>query len=187
MVKVSDEYKKQLEQIHTTSKMGMGVTPPEKLNEIISSNRKTFKDILDYGCGPGNMLKTLQGMYPKIKFIGWDPGRPEYANYPERVDLVYSTDVLEHIEPEELDATLLDLFNTADNHYHNIACHPAKKKLPDGRNAHLIIEEPAWWEEKIRSLLGSEWSIEYTNVYHTYKKNLKGTHFEIVTKKLPTA
>jgi hypothetical protein len=28
-----------------------------------------------------------------------------------------------------------------------IACFKSKKSLPDGRNAHLIIETPDWWQE----------------------------------------
>lgn len=187
MIRVSEEYRKQLEEIHTTNLMGMGVEPPGPLNELIFSNRKSIKSILDYGCGPGNMLRTLQKMYPKIKFIGWDPGIPERSYFPEKVDLIYSTDVLEHIEPNELDDTLRVLFNTADMHYHNIACHPAGKTLSDGRNAHLIIENPDWWEKKIKIILGSNWSIEYTNVYHTYKKKRKGTHFEIITKRVSSS
>jgi hypothetical protein len=30
-----------------------------------------------------------------------------------------------------------------------IACYPAKKHLPDGCNAHLIVESPAWWREQL--------------------------------------
>jgi hypothetical protein len=30
-----------------------------------------------------------------------------------------------------------------------IACYPAKKYLPDGRNAHLIVELPEWWRKQL--------------------------------------
>jgi hypothetical protein len=30
-----------------------------------------------------------------------------------------------------------------------IACYPAKKHLPDGRNAHLIVESPDWWRKQL--------------------------------------
>ena len=42
--------------------------------------------------------------------------------------------------------------------YHLIACHPAKKKLSDGRNAHLIIEEPTWWKNKLSEY---KWNTHY--------------------------
>ena len=62
---------------------------------------------------------------------------------PKKADLVYSSDVLEHIEPDQLESVLNNLYSIADKYqYHLIACHPAKKKLSDGRNAHLIIEKP---------------------------------------------
>jgi hypothetical protein len=28
---------------------------------------------------------------------------------------------------------------------------PAKKTLPDGRNAHLILQTPDWWRDKLSS------------------------------------
>ena len=34
-----------------------------------------------------------------------------------------------------------------------IACYPAKKILPDGRNAHLIVENPTWWLDKISNTM----------------------------------
>ena len=36
--------------------------------------------------------------------------------------------------------------------YHLIACHPAKRGMSDGRNAHLIIENPDWWRSKLQSV-----------------------------------
>jgi hypothetical protein len=39
------------------------------------------------------------------------------------------------------------LFNK--NAFLIIATSPAKKFLPDGRNAHLIVETPGWWKERI--------------------------------------
>jgi hypothetical protein len=42
-----------------------------------------------------------------------------------------------------------------------IACYPAKKLLPDGRNAHLIIESPIWWLDKIKDVFNKS-----TIIYH---------------------
>ena len=33
---------------------------------------------------------------------------------------------------------------------------PARKKLPDGRNAHLILESDAWWLDKIRANIAGQ-------------------------------
>mgnify|MGYP007000267248 len=68
-------------------------------------------------------------------------------NLPEKTDLVYSSDVLEHIEVDQLETVIDKLYSIANKYqYHLIACHPAKKRLSDGRNAHLIIEKPEWWK-----------------------------------------
>jgi hypothetical protein len=59
-------------------------------------------------------------------------------------------DVLEHIEPEMLDETLKTISNLfTKSCYLIVAAYPAKKYLPDGRNAHLIIESFDWWKEKL--------------------------------------
>ena len=68
--------------------------------------------------------------------------------------MIFSQDVLEHIEPIELDNVLNDLASRCNKvMYHLIACHPAKKALSDGRNAHLIIESPNWWKQRLSSVL----------------------------------
>jgi len=66
--------------------------------------------------------------------------------------MLISTDVLEHIEPFFLDDVLKDIHNLFQkNAFLIIATSPAKKFLPDGRNAHLIVETPGWWKEKIET------------------------------------
>jgi len=56
--------------------------------------------------------------------------------------------------------------------YHLIACHPAKKTLSDGRNAHLIIEKPDWWKSKLDNLQG--WNIIHEDTIERYAKVKKG-------------
>lgn len=175
---VTDEYAKQLQQMHQRKIIGFGVEPPAKLVETLKSY--PIKTVLDYGCGEGNMINAIQTLFPNLEMYGYDPGVERYSTIPERTDLVYSADVLEHFEPEFIDEGLQRIFNIANIHYHNIACHPAKKTLPDGRNCHLIVEQPEWWLEKIKTNIDSSWSIMYTNIYNTFRKKRKGTHFEIV-------
>lgn len=56
---------------------------------------------------------------------------------------------LEHIEPPLLDNVLDDLKRvTADVGVFTVHTQPAVKVLPDGRNAHLIQQPPAWWLPK---------------------------------------
>ena len=108
--------------------------------------------LLDYGCGKGNVFKNIQKKL--IDCRGYDPGVPEYAVMPEiPAELVICTDVLEHIEPELIDNVLKHIESlTLKTAYLIIDTLPAQKNLPDGRNAHLIIENQDWWTNKIQTV-----------------------------------
>ena len=110
--------------------------------------------ILDYGCGKGTLADALEGFAVR----NYDPAFPDWASPPPPCDLVVCGDVLEHIEPECLDAVLDDLKRVTKRClFATIATRPAKKSLPDGRNAHLIQEQLDWWLPKLwtRFTIGS--------------------------------
>jgi len=116
------------------------------------SEQLKTRDILDYGAGK----ETLQRALPfPIKM--YDPCIPHLATPPASADLVVCTDVLEHIEPDCLDAVLDDLSRlTKKLVFLEVATRPAIKFLPDGRNAHLLQEPAAWWLPK----LTARWDIQ---------------------------
>ena len=75
------------------------------------------------------------------------PGKDES---PRPADLVVCTDVLEHIEPEKLPFVLDDLRRCVKQiGYFVIHTKAAAKTLADGRNAHLIQKDQAWWTETL--------------------------------------
>jgi 2-polyprenyl-3-methyl-5-hydroxy-6-metoxy-1,4-benzoquinol methylase len=103
------------------------------------------QDILDYGCGKSTLANNLP-----FKIKQYDPAIKKYEALPEPADLVVCTDVLEHIEPEKLDDVLGHLKSlTKRKGFFTIANRPARKTLEDGRNAHLIIEPPIYWLNKL--------------------------------------
>lgn len=104
------------------------------------------KDVLDYGCGK----RTLEfSLGRKIK--NYDPAIQEFAERPEAADIVVCTDVLEHVEPECLECVLLDIHSLSiKSVILGIHLKNARKTLPDGRNAHLIVKPPEWWDDKLR-------------------------------------
>ncbi len=86
-----------------------------------------------------------------------DPCIPEYADPPPPCDLVYCGDVLEHVEPDCLNAVLNDLRRLTLKAVLLVICTgPAAKTLQDGRNAHLIQEGPRWWLDA----LDERWEID---------------------------
>lgn len=110
--------------------------------------------VIDWGCAQGNLLARLQEDFAFVRSVaGYDPGNPVYATVPNGVyDCLISCDVVEHFEPHHL-ARNLKLMQSKFTHtaYIIAACYPAKKYLADGRNAHLIVENCAWWLQKIQT------------------------------------
>lgn len=106
------------------------------------------KTILDYGCGKGTLVRTLSDA--RIPVAGYDPALPQFAAMPQPADLVACVDVLEHIEPECIDA-VLDHFAVVTKKilFVAISLTPAKRKLSDGRNTHILLRDPEdWWRPR---------------------------------------
>lgn len=172
----SKKYLKELQKLHSKKTFGLSSNIPKIVSQLIED--KDIKSFLDFGAGKGNTSATVSQKYPHIELHSFDP--VTFPNpLPESVELVYSSDVLEHIEPERLEETIQDLSNRATRYqYHLIACHPAKKTLSDGRNAHLIIEQPDWWKQKIENVQG--WKIIHEDVIDKTTQPKKGPLLHVV-------
>ena len=147
MTLISDEYKAQIRQMHQKKDWGkIGEQFAEAAAEI--AKREGLKSILDYGCGKGRFADAMRARGYEV--TNYDPAMPEFAAHPEPHEFVTSFDVLEHIEPEHLEAVLVDLANlTQKLGMFTVATRPAAKHLPDGRNAHLIVEAMPWWIDRL--------------------------------------
>lgn len=140
---ISDEYRALNAQVHASdARWGQGGL--KHIDEVLKAARLAQANTaIDYGCGKGMMAEALrdQGM----KVTKYDPAMPGYDSLPNPADFLYSLDVLEHVEPGRLDAVLAHMAGLADMAYMVIALRPARQKLPDGRNAHLIVENADYW------------------------------------------
>ncbi len=110
-----------------------------------------INDLLDYGCGCGTLAEAMR----KQDWLGsireYDPAVPGREKLPKSAMLVVCTDVLEHIEPDRLEAVLKHLFElTRHTAYFAISVVESNKSLRDGRNAHLIVERPDWWISRVQ-------------------------------------
>ena len=103
------------------------------------------RTLLDYGAGKGTLALAM----PDVPVRNYDP--VTFPDDPDPADFVACLDVLEHIEPECLKAVLWHLRSKVlKAGFLTIATRPAKKILPDGRNAHLIIKPAEWWLLRFR-------------------------------------
>jgi hypothetical protein len=103
---ISNEYLNQLKILHSKSAFGSGSQIPEIVKNILDTGN--IKSFLDFGSGKGFLSNQIAKEYPNIKLYTYDPVTSP-IDLPINVDMTYSSDVLEHIEPDLLDETLQDL------------------------------------------------------------------------------
>lgn len=164
----SNEYKNTLRRRHDSTAWGgsgyrhAGDLFLERL--LVRSNIKT---VLDFGCGLGTMKPFLEQRHPHITVSEYDPGVAGKDKMPAGTfDCVLSSDVLEHVEPDELIATLADLASKADIlMMHDIACYPTRRVFKDGpyvgQDLHLIIKKPLWWRGRFDAHLEGFEEVEF--------------------------
>lgn len=149
---ISESYRHQQAELHQNPEYGIA---SRKMGEPVAAlvNRAGVREILDYGAGKGRLAESIKPFLKHhVEMYFYDPAVEAWAASPSPRELVTCIDVLEHIEPEYLDGVLDDLARVTRRFgFFTIATGPAKKILSDGRNAHLIIEPPAWWLPRLMS------------------------------------
>jgi len=140
----SPEYRAQLAAKHRGMRWGKsGASHAPEILAFAADLGAT--SVLDYGAG----CATLAASVPALRVFDYDPGTAAHA-LPKPADLVVSTDVLEHVEPDKIGNVLRHQYLLArKGAYLVIALSPAREVLPDGRNAHLLVKPASWWLEKI--------------------------------------
>ena len=168
-MRLLDQYRK----MHVEGEVFLGVPPdqtfpgkslpPQARHVKRLIERTGAHSLLDYGSGKGQQYRYWPytddkgNRYPQIQaYWGieircFDPG---YAPYSERptgaFDGVVSTDVLEHVPEEDVPWILDEIFGYATRFvFANVACFPARKRLPTGQNAHCTVKPPKWWRREI--------------------------------------
>jgi 2-polyprenyl-3-methyl-5-hydroxy-6-metoxy-1,4-benzoquinol methylase len=108
--------------------------------------------ILDYGCGQGSLAVALRRVSSGIRISEYDPAIPGKDAMPDFADLVVCTDVLEHVEPDRLDAVLRHLRSLARKAlWVVVSTKDSNKRLSDGQNAHLTIQSWKWWKPRLKA------------------------------------
>ena len=109
-----------------------------------------FNSISDYGAGKKNLKKKLDELgLNDYEYFPYDPAFPEYGS-PKKADMCCCIDVLEHIEEVFIDNILDDLYQITEKlGFFTVSTKAAKKVLPDGRNAHILLKPTSWWLPKL--------------------------------------
>ena len=110
--------------------------------------------LLDYGAGKGHQYDLnrtdvdLREVYGVSEITCYDPGHQPYSSLPDgSFDGVICLDVMEHCPEEDLPWIISEIIGYAERFaYFTVACFKAKKKLPNGENAHCTVRPPAWWK-----------------------------------------
>lgn len=163
---ITNEYIRQNAKLHE-QREGYGVTSEKWVDYVkLLCEKYNTKDVLDYGCGKGKLQEGLD-----FPIQSYDPCIEKHSQRPRKADIVICTDVLEHIEPELLENVLWDIHGlTGKVVFLTISTRKAAKTLPDGRNAHLIVEKPAWWFERLDMFNPIETTIEHDEVHVLARK-----------------
>ena len=147
---ISEEYRKMQQSLHENPNYGVASVQYAPLVAQLLQNFKET-ELLDYGAGKGRLGQTLAQIAPSypVDIQHYDPAIPAWAKDPSPRPFVTCIDVLEHIEPGYLDNVLDHLQRLTQRiGFFTVHTGPAVKILPDGRNAHLIQQPPAWWLPK---------------------------------------
>ena len=124
----------------------------EEFCAIIDSYTTESLTIVDWGCGPLGGIGCLAAAYlDRHRVLSYDPYVKDYCDEPiaeELIDVLFSSDVLEHMDQETLDAftAMIRSRPSIQLIYLAISTRAANKFLPDGRNAHLTIMSNVEWQ-----------------------------------------
>lgn len=133
----------------------LGIENADAIGELVAGRRDLR--LLDYGSGKGYQYLKYRsherwgGILPHCYDIGvWQLKERPTGKF----DGVICTDVMEHIDEPDIDRILSDMLGFLHGDrpvfaYFNIFCNPASKFFPDGRNVHLTVRPPKWWEARL--------------------------------------
>jgi hypothetical protein len=148
---LSEQYRRVLEHEHGTT--GWGVTGWKHAPRVHDlAVAQGVQSLLDYGAGRGSLGHWFDQHAPEtvIERREYEPGIARLSTEPQPAELVVCVDVMEHIEPDCMDAVLDHIQSLATRCvYFNISCRPAGRILSDGRNAHLVVKPQSWWRKQL--------------------------------------
>lgn len=151
------DYAKEYGAMHESHKRFPGYS----LGAYVDSVAKLIEEhepdrLLDYGSGKGYqyLARRLHERWPgQLLPYCYDIGVSQLSQKPEgQFGGVLCTDMLEHIEREDLPTIMDELIGYVAEGgflFLGISCRPTRKTLPGGGDVHRTIERPDWWARLI--------------------------------------
>lgn len=118
--------------------------------EVIRLNPKS---VLDFGCGRSGLAWRFWND-GKRSIHQYDPAIPKFKEEPPECDLVLCTDVMEHILMRDVDRIFEEIKRKSKKVIFTISMKPARRKLFDGRNAHVTLLTKTEWIRWIKDSFG---------------------------------
>lgn len=167
----SPEYAKLQNNFHR-DRPDYGTSGSNYADQILQmANSLQTRSVLDYGCGKCTLQKSLP-----FPIQNYDPFIKEHSARPQPADIVVCTDVMEHVEEEYVDNVLADISSLCKKAvFFEIATGPAKKVLPDGRNAHITQHDINWWMYKLLPLFEVKSVMQIGHGFVAVLSPLRGT------------
>lgn len=156
MKTISPEYAELNRQLHDTCAF-YGCNSHRHLKPVCDLMVKHYcNTVLDYGCGKGAFVRSMEERHPDTPCQGYDPGHPDYPGPPKPADMVVCTDVLEHIEPDCIESVLKEIRALSRKAVFLVIAlrFDSSKLLPDGTNPHKIVQGLDDWMADLQSVWG---------------------------------
>lgn len=166
LLSMLEKYKTSYQHLHKDETIFRGYSLKFYIPEITTLIRDGhLKSALDYGCGKAELHERhrLQELWRLDVLDKYDPGVVEWCEPPSRsYDLVFCTDVMEHIEESDIDSVLRHIHSmTRKVAFFSISTRLASKLLPDGTNAHKTVKPEKWWRVKLSEAFPDKLAIAY--------------------------
>ena len=141
------------------------VSPGEECVDTFLELCKPEGLVIDFGCGTGRAAIRIKEYGCFVQLIDFtdnsrDPKAMELPfrqhDLTEPISLMgrygYCTDVMEHIEPEKVDAVIKNIMDAAKTTFFQISTIPDSMGEIIGQQLHLTVRPHSWWNDKFIEL-----------------------------------
>jgi SAM-dependent methyltransferase len=136
---------------------------------FLASVVSSVGSVCDLGCGTGKFPMWVKENFPGLRVFGVDPVfvdegeasgveflRGDSTNIPlDKVDLLTSFDVMEHIHPDDLEASMREITRVSDFYIAKIAFAPSRGRGVNGEELHPLVRSKDWWLDHLGRWYGS--------------------------------